>query len=101
MDICWLCKKNKFVNPLASLKQDPDGLCTLHSMLPDKDKDGSFSEAIKIKMNNNDYDFTKVIFPGIISFENFSGENKAIFIESIFLKDAIFEGIIFELPCGV
>ncbi len=96
--MCWLCGKNNFANPLPPLEQDPDALCILHSSLLDKDKDGSFSDAIKIKMCNNDYDFTKVIFPGVISFENFNGENKAIFNESIFLKDAIFKGITFECP---
>jgi hypothetical protein len=99
MDICWLCEKYKFCNPLPPFEPDPDGLCVLHSFLLNKDKDNFFTENINKLMNNHDYNFTGVFFPESFVFENFEGTNKAIFDNTIFSEDAIFKGK--EINCPI
>ena len=46
---------------------DPDGLCLLHSQVPEKDK-SAFDQALQAKLAQGDFDFRKVYFPGPISF---------------------------------
>ncbi len=46
---------------------DPEGLCILHSLKPEKDK-AAFEQALHDKLAQEDYDFRKVFFPGPISF---------------------------------
>jgi len=50
-----------------SWEGDPEGLCILHSLVPEKDKK-AFDQAFKDKMAREDYDFREVFFPGPISF---------------------------------
>ncbi|MEW6657299.1 MAG: pentapeptide repeat-containing protein [Thermodesulfobacteriota bacterium] len=49
------------------LEGDPEGLCILHSLKPEKDK-AAFDQALQDKLAREDYDFRKVFFPGTISF---------------------------------
>lgn len=86
---------------------DPDGLCLLHSFNKEKDKEGAFTDAIKKKMDNNDYDFKGVFFPidfsifsgrqlttnPNFSFATFSGETD--FSKASFPTDAYFIGTVF------
>jgi uncharacterized protein YjbI with pentapeptide repeats len=61
---------------------DPDGLCILHSLKPEKDKT-AFDQALQTKLTKEDFDFREVYFPGPVSFAkqkftklaNFHGAN--------------------------
>jgi hypothetical protein len=46
---------------------DPEGLCILHSLKPDKDKD-LFDQALKEKLAREDFDFKEIRFPHPVSF---------------------------------
>ena len=46
---------------------DPEGLCILHSLKPEKDK-SAFDQALQDKLAREDYDFREVFFPGPVSF---------------------------------
>src|SRR4030067_974840 len=46
---------------------DPDGLCILHSLKPDKDKN-LFDQTLKEKFAREDFDFKEVLFPHPVSF---------------------------------
>ncbi len=46
---------------------DPEGLCILHSLVSEKDKN-VFDQALQAKMAREDYDFREVYFPGPVSF---------------------------------
>jgi len=53
---------------------DPEGLCILHSLVPEKDKN-AFDQALQAKLAGEDYDFREVYFPGPVSFakQKFTG----------------------------
>ncbi len=98
---------------------DPEGLCILHSLKPDKDK-SIFEQALQGKLAREDYDFREVFFPGRVSFAqhrfkkpvNFSGAGFASwanlreteFFEEVdfsyakFSQAAIFEKAVFSGP---
>jgi len=79
----------------------------LHSFNKEKDQDGDFTAAIKEKLDNNDYNFRGVFFPGKVSifagrqltsnadfsFATFSGETD--FSRATFPSDAYFIGTAF------
>jgi hypothetical protein len=46
---------------------DPEGLCILHSPVPEKDKK-AFDQAQHGKLTSEDFDFREVYFPGPVSF---------------------------------
>ena len=80
--------------------QDPEGLCILHSLKPEKDKE-TFAQAVGEKLARPDYDFREVYFPHPVSFAkqkftqpaNFRGARFAgwaDFRESEFLEGADF-----------
>lgn len=46
---------------------DPEGLCILHSLVSEKDKN-AFDQALQAKLAREDYDFREVYFPGPVSF---------------------------------
>jgi len=50
-----------------SWEGDPEGLCILHSPVPEKDKK-AFDQALQSKLAGEDFDFREVSFPGPISF---------------------------------
>lgn len=50
-----------------SWEHDPEGLCILHSLKPEKDK-SIFEQSLKEKLAQEDFDFREVFFPGPISF---------------------------------
>ncbi|MHB9071963.1 MAG: pentapeptide repeat-containing protein [Desulfobaccales bacterium] len=47
-------------------ENDPEGLCILHSLVPEKDKT-AFDQALQDKLAREDYDFREVFSPGPIS----------------------------------
>lgn len=46
---------------------DPDGLCILHSLRPDKDN-LLLEQALKGKLERQDFDFRRAFSPGPVSF---------------------------------
>ncbi len=46
---------------------DPQGLCILHCLVPEKDKN-DFEQALQNKLAEEDFDFREVYFPGPVSF---------------------------------
>lgn len=50
-----------------SWETDPEGLCILHSLIPEKDKN-AFDQALQDKLSSEDFDFREVFFPGPVSF---------------------------------
>jgi len=46
---------------------DPEGLCILHSLKPEKDK-SAFDQALQAKLAQEDFNFQEVYFPGPVSF---------------------------------
>jgi uncharacterized protein YjbI with pentapeptide repeats len=72
-----------------SLSSDPEGLCILHSQRLDKNR-REFYATIQKKIDQKDFDFKFVLFPGYISFEDQVFEGNADFCDSIFLSQADF-----------
>jgi hypothetical protein len=81
-------------------ENDPEGLCILHSLAPEKDKN-LFDQALRTKLTGEDFDFREVYFPGPVSFSrqkfktvaNFHGAKFAgwaDFRETEFLEKADF-----------
>jgi uncharacterized protein YjbI with pentapeptide repeats len=91
-----------------ALTDDPKGLCLLHSQQADKNEDGAFTEAVKAKLTNEDYDFRGVFFTGPAIFlgkfkyekeVDFSGATftgPAYFFEAAFKEEAKFRWATFE-----
>ncbi len=48
-------------------EHDPEGLCILHSLKPDKDKN-AFDQALKNRLTREEYNFREIFFPGPASF---------------------------------
>jgi uncharacterized protein YjbI with pentapeptide repeats len=71
--------------------QDPEGLCLLHSRQAVKDKDGAFTDAVRAKLELEDYDFRGVFFPGPFDLVELTGQ-----LHYIFTKDAEFHRAIFQ-----
>lgn len=46
---------------------DPEGMCLLHSLRPDKDEH-LFDQALREKLDRADFDFREVFFPGPVAF---------------------------------
>ena len=87
------------------MEKDPEGLCILHSLASEKDKN-AFDQALKSKLDQEDFDFREVFFPGPISFSrqkfkqsaNFHGAKFAgwaDFRETEFLAGADFSHVRF------
>jgi hypothetical protein len=50
-----------------SWEGDSEGLCILHSLKAEKDKN-TFDQVMQSKLGREDYDFREVFFPGPVSF---------------------------------
>lgn len=78
------------------LEGDPKHLCLLHSRLEDKDKDGAFTEVVKAKLAQEDYDFRGVFFPGEADFSGLEFKKDADFSSATFLGDTHFSNVTFS-----
>lgn len=76
---------------------DPEGLCILHSREEDKDKENAFTEAVKEKLEKEDYGFQGVFFPGDIDiFNKHKFKKDASFAEATFSEEALFSHATFS-----
>ena len=73
------------------MADDPEGFCLLHSRQAQKDKKGVFTEAVKVKLDEEDFDFRGVYFPG---------PSKRLFISRKFNKNADFKRVTFQSSAG-
>jgi len=74
-----------------ALEGDPEGLCILHSRQADKDKEGRFTDAVKEKLAQEDYDFRRVFFPAdIMIFSGREFKKHAYFSRATFSGKAYF-----------
>jgi hypothetical protein len=67
------------------MEGNPDGLCILHSLRPDKDK-SAFDQAVQSKLAQQDYNFRDTAFPSPISFA------KLNFMKPVDFRGARFSG---------
>ena len=74
-----------------SLEAEPEGLCILHSLAPEKDKN-LFDQALKTKLADEDFDFREVYFPGPASFTRQRFKSATNFHGSRFAGWADFRG---------
>lgn len=75
-----------------AFEEDPEGLCISHSRQGDKDKNSTFTDAVKAKLEKEDYDFRAVFFPGPFSLETLTGQRKFTFTKSADFAEATFTG---------
>ncbi len=95
MAICHIYQKSGLIGcPREALEGDKDGLCLLHSSQKNKDKDGNFTDAVKKKLDAEDYDFGGVFFPGLANFHGLKFTKKADFSRATF-QEANFSGATF------
>lgn len=86
MPQCPKCLEKNLSPPLEAWEQDPDGLCLLHSLHPEKDRDGNFTLLFNSKIAQEDYNFAWVYFPKDISFRELT------FVKDVDFSWATFSG---------
>lgn len=67
--------------------------CVLH--YPDKDKSTAFAEALKVKLDAQDFDFNGVWFPDHLNFKDFTFGEKTYFLYATFSAGANFSNATF------
>jgi uncharacterized protein YjbI with pentapeptide repeats len=86
MTLCRMHKNRLIECPQEIWEGDPEELCLLHSRQTSKGQDGKFSEAIKRKIDEEDYDFRGVFFPGYNKFPQFNFNKKIDFSWAAFKR---------------
>ena len=98
MPICRIREKASDVEcPSEAWEGDPEGLCFLHSRQANKDQNGRFREAIKEKLDHEDFDFSGIYFPGETNiFKGYTFNQDVDFFRAIFSGRADFKGTTFS-----
>jgi uncharacterized protein YjbI with pentapeptide repeats len=87
MAVCRIHEKDSQIKcQRDAWERDPDDLCLLHSRQDDKDEDGKFTDAVKQKLEAEDYDFRKVFFPDFVDFSGREFNKRADFSSATFHK---------------
>lgn len=79
---------------MPASETDPEGLCILHSRLRDKDQ-AAFDAAVKAKLDKEDYNFSRVFFPGPVCFYSQEFKEVANFSQAEFADSADFQSVKF------